>query len=147
MMKKCLILFLALTVALSALFILCACETGDIPDKDKTDAPEQGASPTPDESEDGDTEADTPSTPTDTPSTPTDTPSTPEGTPTTPEGTPSTPTNTPDTPTDTPDTPTDTPDAGGDGNTDSGSTEGSEGGGGNMPSDTPLVDDKPSRLN
>ena len=134
MMKKCLILFLALTVALSALFILCACEEGDIPDKDKTDAPEQGASPTPDGSEDGDTEADTPSTPTDTPSTPTGTPSTPS----TPTDTPST----PSTPTDTPDTPTDTPDAGGEG-----STEGSEGGGGNMPSDTPLVDDKPSRLN
>ena len=131
MMKKCLILFLALTVALSALFTLCACEEGDIPDKDKTDAPEQGTSPTPDGSEDGDTEADTPSTPTDTPSTPEDTPSTPTDTP-----------STPSTPTDTPDTPTDTPDAG-----DDGSTEGSEGGGGNMPSDTPLVDDKPSRLN
>ncbi|MBQ8290282.1 MAG: hypothetical protein IJY01_05395 [Clostridia bacterium] len=140
MMKKCLILFLALTVALSALFMLCACETGDTPDKDKTDAPEQGASPTPDESEDGDTEADTPSTPEGTPSTP-------EGTPSAPEGTPSTPTDTPDTPTDTPDTPTDTPDAGGEGSTENGGTEGSEGGGGNMPSDTPLVDDKPSRLN
>ena len=136
MMKKCLILFLALTVALSALFTLCACETGDTPDKDKTDAPEQGASPTPDGSDDGDTEADTPSTPTDTPSTPDGTPSTPTDTP-----------STPSTPTDTPDTPTDTPDAGGDGSTDSDSPEGSEGGGGNMPSDTPLVDDKPSRLN